>query len=1786
MVSTASTALPHIPGYSIIEQIYAGSKTTVYRAQPDSQQHTVVIKVLQREYPSFSELVQFRNQYTITKNLTIPGIVKPLSLEPWRHSFALVMEDMEGISLQQYTQEQPLDWSEACGIALQLAAILHNIAQYRVVHKDIKPANILIHPNTGIVKIIDFSISSLLPKEIQELKNPHILEGTLAYLAPEQTGRMNRGIDYRTDFYSLGVTLYELLTGQLPFPSDDPLELVYCHIAKQPIPPHEIQPTIPMMVSAIVLKLMGKNAEDRYQSALGIKYDLEECIRQGKETGTIAEFTLAQQDVSDRFVIPEKLYGREHEVQTLLDAFESVAQGQSTMMLVAGFSGIGKTAVIKEVHKPIVEKRGYFIKGKYDQFNRNIPFSAFVIAFRDLMGQLLGESDAELAVWKNRILSAVGDNGNVLINVIPELEGIIGEQPPVSELSGNAAQNRFNLLLQKFIAVFTTKEHPLVIFLDDLQWADSASLNLIKVLMGESQTGYLLLLGAYRDNEVFPAHPLMLCLADLAKQCNSGYVSSPQRQTTISTITLAPLSSEHINQLVAETLSCKLKIAEPLAELVYQKTQGNPFFTTQFLTGLYEDDLIVFNSHLGYWECDLVKVREAALTDDVVEFMIGRLHKLPHSTQEVLKLAACIGNQFDLETLSIIYQSPWEEVATNLWSALQSGLILPQSEAYKFFQEMEGESQGEGIAVGYNFLHDRVQQAAYALIQDDHKQITHLNIGRLLLQQISPGERDKNLFKIVNQLNMGIPLIEQTREIEDLAQLNLVVAKKAKSSAAYNAAANYLNTGIGLLCTPGISIAPWKTHYALMLPLHNLLAEVSYLNGEYEVSQQQIQTVLDNAQDILDSVKAYEISISVSVAQGEFQRALDVGLEILSLLNVSLEDTPLPDIDIDYLYTLPKITNSFIIAALRVLSKLWAPAFTATSELLPSIIVTMLNLSVTYGNSGTAAFAYALYGMLLCAMMEDIELGYRFGQLALHILDQYETAELTCKVNQLVYAFIRNWKELARERVECLADNVFTGLENGDLEFACYSAINYCDNLFLIGESLDTIYQKQTYYIELAKNIQQLASDHALSSWGQMVENLMGMTAEPTQLVGQRFDEFVAIPEYQEMGASGSLFFAYIAKMMLSYWFGDYEATLIHAQSAINHQQVGMLPNAQIPLYGALALLALYPTAHLEKQTQILEEVKTHQQSLAFWANHAPENFQHKLDLVAAETARILHHREQGIELYDRAIAGAKEYQYLQEEALANELAAQFYLEWGKDKIAAVYLQEAYYCYSRWGAKAKTDDLEQNYPQLLTPILYQSQTPLTVSKTVTSVAKTAMSQTSEGVGILDFSALMKACRTLSQEIDSDRAINNLMQVILENAGAETVALMLFRDDTLRLEAKITEGKIKTINSLPLEKSQEIPLAIINTVKRTHKPLILDDARQQNPYLGDPYIQKYQPRSVFCLPLQDRGRSVGILYLENNQSTGAFTRERAEVLSLLCAQAAITLENARLYQQAQQALQLERELHQLQRNQLQLIQSEKMYSLGQMVGGIAHEINNPISFIHGNINHAHNYTQDLMGLIDLYQHHYPQAHPEICEELEVIDLEFIQQDLQKLFGSMRTGSDRIKNIVTSLRTFARLDESEFKAVNIHEGIESTLSILQNRLQSHGKRRAIKVVKEYGDLPLFECYAGQLNQVFLNVFNNAIDALENSGISSSLIINIHTEWEGEQVNITISDNGIGMSKEHKKQIFDPFFTTKTVGQGTGLGMAIAYQIITEKHGGKILCESELGKGTQLFISLPLR
>ncbi|MBD2505719.1 AAA family ATPase [Nostoc muscorum FACHB-395] len=2064
-----------LSGYQIREQLYSGSRTLVYRAVREADNQAVVIKLLKREYPSFSELVQFRNQYALAKNLEIPGIIKPYSLEPYNNGYALVMEDFGGISLRQFIKEQPQHLEQFLIIALQLTDILHQLHQQRVIHKDIKPANILIHPDTKVLKLIDFSISSLLPRETTEIQNPNVLEGTLAYLSPEQTGRMNRGIDYRSDFYSLGVSFFELLTGKVPFDAQDPMELVHCHIAKLPPNVCDVNSEIPLVVGEIIHKLMAKNAEDRYQSALGLKHDLHLCIEKLNEIGKIEHFAIGKRDISDRFIMAEKLYGREQEVKILLEGFERVASGTSEFMLVAGFSGIGKTAVVNEVHKPIVRQRGYFIKGKYDQFNRNIPLSAFVQAFRDLMGQLLGESDTQLKQWKWKILTALGENAQVIIDVIPELEEIIGQQSPVVELSGNASQNRFNLLFQKFIQVFTTVTHPLVMFLDDLQWADSASLNLIKVLIGQRESGFMLLIGAYRDNEVSPAHPLILTLEEIKK---AG--------TTVNTITLAPLSQESLNSLVTDTLQCPAAIAQPLTQLVYQKTQGNPFFSTQFLKALHEEGAIEFDLQAGHWQCDISDVQLLSLRDDVVEFMAMQLQKLPVATQNVLKLAACIGNSFDLATLAIVYEKSQAETATDLWKALQEGLVIPSNDIYKFYQskselliEENGQIEADNQVIAfYKFLHDRVQQAAYSLIPDNQKQLMHLKIGQLLLSVMNETEKEEKIFEIVNQLNKGADLIVLETERETLAKLNLAAAQKAKSATAYVAAIEYTTKGIQLL-----TANCWQQCYELTLALHDLAAELTCLSGYFGQMEQIVDEVLQNARQLLDKVKVYEVRILADVAQSHQPKAIKTALSALELFGVSFPEQPtdaditeslqqtqdiLKEKHLEDLLELPEMKDLRGLAVIRILATVTAAVYQAVPELLPLIVCKQVRLSVAYGNAGVSAQAYAWYGVILCGIGE-IDLGDRVGQLAMGLLSRFESREFKASTINMVYPFVKPWKHHIQNSLAPLLDGYHSGLEMGTLEYAAYCAYNYCSLSFFLGKDLSILEPEMKVYSQALAQIKQEVAHNYLRVFYQSVLNLLGQSKCPWEIKGVVYDEEMMLPKHQQANDLYAMGTLYINKLILCYLFNEWEQA---TKVAVNAKQYlnGVSGCFMIPVfhfYDSLTRLAILSNAQGKECNSLPQEVVSNQKKLKEWANHAPTNHLHKFYLVEAEQYRVLGRMYEAMDYYDRAIASAKANAYIQEEALSNELAGKFYLEWGKEKLAQAYMQEAYYCYARWGAKAKVTDLEQRYPQLLTAIVQHPQPLLSASNTIfaPSFHSTQTSSSSNITESLDLATILKASQTLSGEIELEKLLMMLLQIVIENAGAEKCVLMLLRDNRLLIKGTVSVNTQPIVlQRIPVEESHDIPLRVIYHVKHSLQPVVLADATNHPVFASDTYILSQQPKSILCNPILHRGQFVGILYLENNLTTGAFTSDRVELLNLLCTQAAISLENARLYEQTQQTLvelrasearfqkvvdnipgmvfqfclatdgsfwtpyvssgcydlyevdpkavmagvhnihlmahpddspmlgqlvadsgrmltpfshewrivtpsgkikwiqcvsrpelqadglivwdgvvidisdvydelrlrkqaeaalqekeeflssiyngaeivifvvdvldndrfhyagwnavaerasgirsadavgktptevlgaaqaqtiqqrlaecartgmplyyehcltfdgqetwwfinfnplkntegqiyrvigtsfdisdrkraevqlnhrtaELEQILQQLQHTQTQMIQSEKMSGLGQLVAGVAHEINNPVNFIFGNLSHANEYTKNILRLLELYQKYYPIPDSEIQEEAEAMDLEFLVEDLPKLIYSMRIGAERIQKIVVSLRTFSRMDEAEMKEVNIHEGIDSTLMILQHRLKAKPDSQGIEIVKAYGELPLVECYAGQLNQVFMNLLSNAIDALEEANAQDQTLtptITISTYLvENKQVVIKIADNGPGIPAHIKQKLFDPFFTTKAVGKGTGMGLSISYQIVAEKHKGTLHCVSEPGQGATFIVMIPI-
>lgn len=1531
-------------GYQLLAQIYESANSLVYRGIREEDNQAVILKFLKEDYPTPEEIIRYKQEYQITRNLKIEGVVKAYSLEKYQNTLVIIFEDFAGESLKILMNNKAFVLQDFLLIAIKITAILGEVHSSNIIHKDINPSNIVFNPYTQQLKLIDFGISTILSHENPTIKNPNILEGTLAYISPEQTGRMNRLLDYRTDFYSLGATFYELLTNQLPFDTTDAMELVHCHIAKQPVPPHEINPDIPKAVSEIVIKLLAKTAEERYQSTWGIKADLEECLLQLQKNSQIFQFTLGLNDLCDKFQIPQKLYGREAEVENLLAAFKRVAAGEvgeartisqsskndwdcgenilksavknpqfkSEMMLVSGYAGIGKSALVQEIYKPITKHQGYFISGKFDQLQRNIPYSAMVSTFSNLVRQLLTETEASLAQWRETIQVALGANGQVIIDVIPEVELIIGKQPEITELAASEVQNRFNLVFQNFIRVFTQPEHPLVMFIDDLQWADIASLKLIKLLMNALDSQYLLFIGAYRDNEVNSAHPLMLTIDEIREV-----------GVRVEHISLSPLNLSNLNQLISDTLKCSSSQTLPLAELVLSKTGGNPFFSQEFLKSLYSEKLIKFDftsasneRNQGRWHWNLEQIQAQGITDNVVELMAGKIQKLSVYCQRVLQLAAAIGNQFDLETLAIVCENekPQRETAVDLQEAIAINLILPLSDAYTLIEiEPFGDSSlkinQQPTTIEYKFAHDRIQQAAYSLIPPEDKQAVHWQIGKLLLQNIPQQVREQKIFDIVNQLNFGIELISVKSELEQLAQLNLIASQKAKASAAYESAGNYLKVGINCLSTDS-----WQSQYNLTLALYVEAAETASLSGNFDEMERLISLVLQQSKTLLDKVKVYEIKIQRCIAHNQPLEAIEIALSVLKMLGVYFPKKPnqlnilfsllktrirLVGRRIEDLIYLPEMTDPNKIVAIRILSSVASAAYFAAPELLPLIVFKQVNLSLKYGNTSMSSYAYATYGLILSGeFVNDVNSGYKFGQLALQLLDKFNSKELKSRTLFIFNYFIRHWQDHLGETLAPLLDAYLIGLETGDLEYATYSAGAYSYYSLVIGKELTRLEQEMATYSKAFRQLNQETLFYYNQLHRQVVLNLMDRAEDKCRLVGESYDEIKMLPIHLAANTTNICHSIFFYKLYLGYLFQDYEQAIENAILVEKHYKsaIGAVPLSHF--YTSLTHLAIYFDVSNSEQKRILKKVQSNQKKLKKWASSAPMTHLQKFYLVEAERYRVLGNQDKARDCYDHSIELAKEHKYLNDEALAYELAAKFYLTLGKAKIAQVYMLDARYCYRKWGAIAKVKDLETRYPQLFFKKSDKVTTLLSVSESNSST---------EASEVLDLATVIKASQVISGEIMLDKLLTKLMKILIENAGAQKGFLILEQAGKLLIEAEgMNEDSITVLQSIPiepLEAHSSTPLlssAIINYVARTKESVVLNDATHEGQFTKDSYITKNQPKSILCVPLINQDKLISIVYLENNLTTAAFTPDRLEIIKLLSAQAAIAIANAKLY----------------------------------------------------------------------------------------------------------------------------------------------------------------------------------------------------------------------------------------------------------------------------------------------
>ncbi len=1476
-----------VPGYKILERVQQDTNNSLYRGRRETDETPVLIKTPSSESPSSGDLGRLSHEFEITKDLNLRGILRPYTLQKIGGTLALILEDISGQSLKSFAASRRLSLREFLEIAIPLVETLGELHQNNVIHKNINPANIVINRKTAEVKLTDFSISSVLHQEDPRIISQTMTEGGFAYISPEQTGRMNRILDYRTDFYSLGVTFYEIVTGRLPFQATDALELVHSHMAKRSLPLHEVDLTVPTTISRIVSKMMAKTAEERYLSASGLKADLDRCLKMLDETGTIEDFEIGRQDISEKFRVVQGLYGRAKEIKVLLGLFDQVRQGKTRIAMVSGYAGIGKTALVKEIYKHITSQKGYFISGKFDQLHRNVPYSALIHAFQELVRELLTEKREDLEHWKEALLAVLGPNGQIIIDVISNVELIIGPQPPVVDLGPVESQNRFNLVFRNFIRVFCKEEHPLVIFLDDLQWIDTATLRLIDLLMTDEDIQHLLLIGAYRDNEVGLSHPLAISLESLK-----------ENGAPITQVEIGPMEDLHVTHLIADTLSRDHESVMTLANLVVQKTNGNPFFVNQFLMTLYEEDLLTFKTEAREWQWEMSRIQAQDITGNVVELLIKRLERLSSETQSLLRLAACIGNQFDLETLNLITDKTPADTFHGLLPASEEGIIIAFSGS-----ETKDLADHDGIKGGgsFKFLHDRVQQATYALIDEQEKKKVHLKIGQLLLENAEGDVREERLFDILNHLNPAKDIVTQQTDRDALAALNLNAGRKAKVSAAYEMAYDYLKMGLGLL-DPNC----WRDQYELTLELYNEAVEVACLSGHFEQMEHLVETVSQNAATVQDKVAVYQFRVLGYWAQNKLSEALDAALDILQMLGMDFtKELTLSGIrrsvnqtqsvvgrkTTEELLNLPQMKDPVNLAILRIIKDAAFCAYSTRFELYVQLLLAGINLILRHGNTPLAPFFYCFYGSTLCGVAGDIESGYRYGQLGLDLLERLNSREIMCRTLFAFNVYIRHFKEHVKETVKPLVDGYQAGLESGDLSYAAYCALSHCVRMYMASTNLAEVKKEMEIYVEAIRKINQPLVVDVLQMFHQAISNMLNDSEKPWMLIGEVYDEQTQLPFHEEANNRFALHYFYFNKLIHTCMFTQYDEAVESADMAERYidEVTGGLAVPVFLFYDSIARLGAFDSASEDQRKSNLKKVVRNQKKMKLRVKHAPMNHLHKYHLVEAERCRVLGKELEALDHYDIAIQLAKENEYINEEAFANELAARFWFARRKKEIAEVYLGKALHLYERWGATRKVRDLEETYE------LLKRETPIEVSTGDRLLPKS-------GTSSLDLSTMMKTSQAISSEIELDRLLKTFMKIVIENVGAQAGSLILQLDNRLLVKAHCAVDRNEVVLEpfLPVAEAGYLSEEIVTYVIRTGKFLVLNDAAHEGMFTNDSYVKSLRPRSILCTPIFHKKKLIGALYLENNLISKAFTRERLEVLNVLSSQIAISLENARLY----------------------------------------------------------------------------------------------------------------------------------------------------------------------------------------------------------------------------------------------------------------------------------------------
>jgi len=1804
------------------------------RNDTEGRRHAFIPVTVGTERTTLQSINRLAHEYELKDDLDSAWALQPLELVRDRGRTMLVVEYTGGEPLDRLISK-PMEIGSFLRLAVSLTRALGQLHGRGLIHKDLKPTNVIIDAATGQVWLTGFGIASRLPREPHTPEPPEAIAGTLAYMAPEQTGRMNRSVDSRSDLYALGVNLYRMVTGVLPFTTAEPAELVHCHIARQAVPPAERTAGVPAVISAVIMKLLAKTPEDRYQTAAGVEADLRRCLTSYQLAVRIEPFSLAADDVPDVLQIPAALYGREQSIQALLAAFERVAtEGHSELMLVSGYSGIGKSSVVNELQKTLAQSKAIFAAGKCDQFKRDIPYATLAEALQALVQMILRSTEAELARWRDSIRRAVEPNGQLMASLIPELELIIGKQPPVPDLPPQDSRNRFQMVFLDFLQVFARPEHPLVMFLDDLQWIDGATLALVEDLVGQRETHHLLLIGAFRDNEVGPSHPLVLTLNALRR---TG--------TRVNEIMLAALELNDLGRFVASALHCDEQRARPLARLIAEKTGGNPFFVIHFLTELEAEALLSFDAGIGAWTWDIARIAAKDYTENIVQLMVAKLKRLPTAAQEGLKEFASLGNIADFATLAIVRQNSEAEIHSDFRDVTKAGLVIRLETAYRF-------------------AHDRAQEAAYALIPRAQRPALHLRLGRQLRAAGAMEPTADRTFAVVNQLNQAVELIFDVEERMALLRLNVLAGVKAKAGIAYGAARDYLAQAAALVAADA-----WTRYYEATLELYLDLAECEYLVGNFDSADLLFDLMLGNARSDLDRARIYSLHMKVCLVGGGYDESLALALEALQLFGVTFpksDDEIQATADAEFraisvnlrerrigdLLDAPVADSSDVRAIIDLLVDAVPSAYNGRPKLFPLMAMKAVNFSLRYGNTDQSSFAYAVHALMLVGVYGNMAQAFEFSEMALRLNGRFNNARLRGTLLHLHGDHVNFWRRHFSTGVPILEQGLRACLEVGDLVYAGHLAFLSVWQAIERGDPLDEARTLAARNAKIARQSHNDAVHQTILLEQQFVDSLQGRTSDPLKFDAAGFDEGASLATITKAAFGCGLVFHRIMKQILAFMYGRHAEALDAARLAEPMLGAAMATpiEATHHFYHALTLTALYPNAPLGEQARLTGLLEGKLKKLKLWADNCPQNYHNRYALVKAEIARIEGRHAEAMDLYEEAIRSARDNGFVPNEALAFELAARFYATRGFATFAHAYLRSARNGYFRWGAQGKVRQLDEIYPQL--------RDEASASHWSTAVAET--------VEHLDLVTVVKVSEAVSGEIVLEKLIDTLMRTAIEHAGAERGLLILLRGDELRIEAEVTTRGNEVAVDLRHAgvTAADLPESVFRYVLRTKESVLLPDASSQNPFSVDDYIREHHSRSVLCLPILKQTRLLGMLYLENNLAPHAFTPARLAVLKLLASQAAISMENARLYrdlaeregrirrlldaniigivicdlegrileandaflrivgydradlvsqslrwtdmtppewrerdqQQLIPELKISGSLQPFEKEffrkdgsrvpvligianfedgyqgvafvldlterkqaadalralQMDLAHANRLATMGQLAGSIAHEINQPIGAARNNAHAALRFLAE--------------DPPDLVEVREAI--ECVVND------TYRAG-----DIISGIRDQVKKVPPPKTAVDLNRAIEEVIALVRGELSKHHISIQVRLA---GGLSTVHADRVQLQQVMLNLILNAIEAIISIDDEVRELVISTESIPAESVLVAIDDSGPGVAPEDRERIFESFFTTKP--DGVGIGLAICRSII-EAHSGRLWVDAHQPRGAVFRFTLPV-